>query len=82
MAITRHNYRFIMDFEIFKKEIEDKYSVIEFNDGHSKKIGSHANIKKNPFWKIVDTNDKEIILLILQKFKRGIFAKFIFILKN
>jgi len=55
-----------MDFETIKKQIEDNYKILEFNNGHYKTVGVHANQLKNPYWKIID-NNKELILMYCEK---------------
>jgi len=56
MEIKNTNY-----FENIKNEIENKYIVLEYNKGHYKHIGRHANKYKNPYWII----SKENIIIIL-----------------
>jgi hypothetical protein len=56
-----------MDFENTKIHIENNYKVIEINKGHYKNIGIHAYFYKNPFWKVIDENNKEIILMYCEK---------------
>jgi hypothetical protein len=57
-----------MDFETIKNNIENNYKVFEFNKGHSKSRGVHAYYHfKNPFWKIINENKEEIILMYCEK---------------
>ena len=56
-----------MDFENTKIYIENNYKIIEFNNGHYKNNGIHAYFYKNPFWKVIDENNKEIILMYCEK---------------
>ena len=55
------------DFEAAKKNIETNYKVIAFNQGHYKTVGTNAYSYKNPFWKIIDENNEEIILIYCEK---------------
>ena len=58
----------MMDFETAKSYVKNKYKVIEFNNGHSKSRGVHAYYHfKNPFWKIINENNEEIILMHCEK---------------
>lgn len=57
----------MMNFEDTKTHIENNYKVIDFDDGHYKTIGAHAYSYKNPFWKVLDVNNKEIILMYCEK---------------
>jgi len=56
-----------MDFERAKICIEKNYKIIEFNQGHYKLVGKHAYSYKNPFWKIINENNVEIILMYCEK---------------
>jgi len=56
-----------MDFETAKAYIENTYDVIEFSQGHSKSRGVHAYSYKNPFWKVVNEKNEEIILMYCEK---------------
>lgn len=58
----------MIDFENAKSNIENNYKVIEFNKGHCKSRGVHAYYHfKNPFWKIVNEKNEEIILMYCEK---------------
>jgi hypothetical protein len=54
------------DFEKNKQFIENNYTVIEYINGHYKKLGKDSNIMKNPIWKI-NENNKEILLMYCGK---------------
>ena len=56
-----------MDFLTAKKYIENNYKIIEFNEGHYKTVGKHAYSNKNPFWKIINENNEELILIYCEK---------------
>ena len=57
-----------MDFETAKIHIENNYKVIEFNNGHSKSRGIHAYYHfKNPFWKVINDKNEEIIIMYCEK---------------
>lgn len=57
-----------MDFEKSKIFIENNYKIIEFNKGHSKSKGIHSYYHfKNPFWKIINENNENIILMYCEK---------------
>jgi hypothetical protein len=53
-------------FDACKKYIENTYEVIEYIDGHYKKLGKDANIMKNPMWRIIE-NSNEYILMYCEK---------------
>jgi len=55
------------DFETTKQNIETNYNVIEFNQGHYKTVGTHAYSYKNPFWKVINEENEEIILMYCEK---------------
>ena len=58
----------MMDFETAKSHVENNYKVIEFNKGHCKSRGVHAYYHfKNPFWKIINEKNEEIILMYCEK---------------
>lgn len=50
-------------FETIELYIQNGYKIIEYNKGHSKPIGIHANKLKNPFWRLIDLNNEELILM-------------------
>jgi hypothetical protein len=56
-----------MDLECVRIHIKNNYNVIEFNEGHSKSRGIHAYHLKNPFWKIINEKNEEIILMYCEK---------------
>jgi hypothetical protein len=57
-----------MDFETAKAYIENTYKVFEFNQGHSKSKGVQAYYYfKNPFWKVINEKNEEIILMYCEK---------------
>jgi hypothetical protein len=56
-----------MDFETAKTTIENTYNVIEFNQGHFKTIGAHAYCYKNPYWKIINDDNEELLLMYCEK---------------
>ena len=56
-----------MDFEIAKSYVENTYKVIDFNKGHCKSRGVTAYHFKNPFWKIINDKNEEIILMYCEK---------------
>ena len=50
----------------YHKIISDKYTVIEYINGHVNNFGQDANIMKNPLWKIKE-NDREYLLMYCEK---------------
>lgn len=57
-----------MDFEKLEIYIKNNYKIIEFNQGHIKSKGIHAYYHfKNPFWKVINENNEEIILMYCEK---------------
>ena len=52
-----------MNLEEAKDYIENTYNIIEFNKGHIKYIGKDSGIYKNPFWKVTNNNNIELILM-------------------
>ncbi len=50
----------------YHKNILEKYTVIEFINGHYLTMGQDANIMKNPIWKIKE-NNKEYLLMYCEK---------------
>lgn len=57
-----------MDFEAANIYVKNNYNIIEFNQGHSKSRGIQAYYHlKNPFWKIINEKNEEIILLYCEK---------------
>lgn len=52
-----------MDYETLKASIENNYKVVNYNKGHSKTVGVHANIRKNPFWNVLDEHNQERIIM-------------------
>ena len=59
-------YMMNMDFEQNKQFIENNYIVIEYIDGHYKKLGKDSNFMKTPIWKINEEN-REILLMYCEK---------------
>ena len=55
-----------MSFENIKTHIETNYNVINFNKGHTKPYGCHANQYKNPFWE-VEINGLNYILMYCEQ---------------
>ena len=55
-----------MEFEKIKEYIETNYDDVVYTEGHYKTIGVHANIMKNPYWKVTE-NGKEYILMYCEK---------------
>ena len=55
-----------MNFENAKLYIEQNYNVIEYINGHCKNVGKHANVIKNPLWKIQE-NGEEYLLMYCEK---------------
>jgi len=51
-----------MNLDELKAHIENTYHVIEYNKGHKKLVGSHANLDKNPFWRIMDGINEKILM--------------------
>jgi hypothetical protein len=47
--------------------VENGYKIVESNKGHSKPLGIHANQLKNPFWRLMDDNNEEIIVMHCEK---------------
>jgi len=57
-----------MNFIYAKQQIEQKYKILLFNQGHYKTIGSNAYQYKNPFWKVIEPEtNKETILMYCEK---------------
>jgi hypothetical protein len=56
-----------MDFEAAKIHVENTYKVIEFNQGHYKTVGTHAYFYKNPFWRVINEKNEEMILMFCEK---------------
>ena len=53
-------------YHFYHKNIIEKYTVIEYINGHYLTMGQDANIMKNPIWKIKE-NDKEYLLMYCEK---------------
>ena len=53
-------------YHFYHKHIIEKYNVIEYIKGHYINAGQHANIMKNPLWKIIE-NDREYLLMYCEK---------------
>jgi hypothetical protein len=56
-----------MDFEASKIYIEHNYTIIEFDEGHKKSKGINAYHFKNPFWKVINNENEEFILMYCEK---------------
>lgn len=50
----------------FEECISKEYKILEFNIGHTKDSGKHANKYKNPYW-IVMKNDEKYIIIYCEK---------------
>ena len=50
----------------YHKIISNKYTIIEYTNGHINSYGQDANIMKNPLWKIKE-NDIEYLLMYCEK---------------
>jgi len=55
-----------MNFENANLYIEQNYNVIDYIEGHCKNVGKHANVIKNPLWKIQE-NGEEYLLMYCEK---------------
>ena len=53
-------------YHLYHKNIIENYNVIEYIPGHYLTVGQHANIMKNPLWRIIE-NEKEYILMYCEK---------------
>lgn len=51
-----------MEFEKLKLYVENNYNIIEFNAGHVKNRGVHSYSFKNPFWRVIDNNEENILM--------------------
>lgn len=56
-----------MNFEESKQYIQDSYTILEYNNGHIKHIGKDSGIYKNPFWKVKDKDNNELIVMYCEK---------------
>ena len=53
-------------YHFYHKNILEKYTVVEYINGHYLTMGQDANVMKNPIWKIKD-NNKEYLLMYCEK---------------
>jgi hypothetical protein len=53
-------------YHFYHKNILEKYTVIDYINGHYLTLGQDANVMKNPIWKIKE-NDKEYLLMYCEK---------------
>jgi len=53
-------------YHFYHKNILEKYTVIDYVNGHYLTMGQDANVMKNPIWKIKE-NDKEYLLMYCEK---------------
>ena len=53
-------------YHLYHDQIKTKYNVLKYIPGHYSTLGMHANMMKNPMWKI-NENDKEYLLMYCEK---------------
>ena len=52
-------------FHQYHAEMQKKYTVIEYIQGHFGTLGNDAHVLKNPLWKIRDKQNKEQLVNVL-----------------
>lgn len=61
--LQRHN---VMCCPAIHTELIEKHNVVEYIPGHTKTIGQHSGVMKNPIWRIVE-GDTEYLLMYCEK---------------